>query len=448
MGIGLLNSVLCRHWLSADAVALWEDEQTVATWIAVEKSLAAVQAQLGLIPTNAAEAIAQLDITTIDFERLREDIAFQQHPFTPVLRQLEAALDDHAAGYLHWGATTQNIFDTAHALQMARTHALIASDLGQAMDSMRRLALAHKATPQSGRTHGQHALPITFGLKVASWHEEIGRHLARLQAAAQEDFAAVMGGAAGTFAAMQGQGREVQLRLASLLGLSNTQVPVRSSNDRMAHYVSLLALMGSTIERIAREVVFLQRTEIAEVSELHYPGKMGSSTMAQKRNPSNAMNLIGLAARLRACGQLMQEGMLIENEGFSAHSNLNDVTTPEAAVCAASLAHGLTQLIEGLQVNEANMRANLDRTRGQIMSEAIMMELARAMGRHHAHDVLYRATGIANQEGVELLDVLKRDPQVALHLSDLQVRRLQDPRTYLGECEQMVGALSNPDAHP
>ena len=440
MGAGLLESVLCRHWLHQPALDQWQDAATVAAWVQVEQALAKAQAELGLIPQEAALEIAAIEQDRIDWPRLRADIAHQMHPFTPVLRQLEDLCTPHAAGYLHWGATTQNIFDTASALQLQRTHSIIDAQLHQALQSMAALARQHRTTLQAGRTHGQHALPITFGLKVAAWHAEIGRHRQRIRQSAIEDLVVVMGGAVGTFSAMGGQGRAVQKRLAEMLGLADGGIPMRSSVDRFAHHVSLLALMGNTIEKIAREVVFMQRTEVAEAHESHHMGKMGSSTMAQKRNPSHALNMVVLAMRLRASSHLLHEAMVCEKEGFASHANLTDQTLAEAAVCAASLAAGLAHLVEGLSVDTAAMARNITLTHGLIMSEALMMHLGRAIGRHRAHKVLYEVTHAVLDKGQTLAAALAEHPALSGIIDPLDVERLIDPKNYIGEAAQMVDA--------
>lgn len=440
MGAGLLQSVFCRHWLHAPAVALWQDSATVTTWVEVEQALAKVQGAVGLIPQSAADEICAMDASHIDWQKLETDIAHQMHPFTPLLDQLEHFCSDHAAGFIHWGATTQNIFDTASALQLKRTYAIVDAQLALALDGLAQLAKKYRATPQAGRTHGQHALPITFGLKVAGWHAEIERQQRRLSEAAACDLVAVIGGAVGSFSAMEGLGREVQHRLAKELQLGDDGIPMRSMVDRFAHFVGMLALMGNTVEKISREVVFMQRTEIAEVSEAHHHGKVGSSTMAQKRNPSHAMNLIGLAYRLRANSQLINEAMVCENEGFASQANLTDVSLSEAAVCAASLAAGLAQLVTGLHVDEAAMQRNLAISKGLIMSEALMMRLGRQIGRHIAHQVLYEVSHSVVEQGISLKQALAEHP--ALKDSDItaELDALVDPKNYLGESEALVRA--------
>jgi adenylosuccinate lyase len=435
---GLLGSVFFRHWLHQPALELWSDRAVIRAWVQVEQALARAQARLRMIPEGAAKAIELIDIDQIDWRALERDIAHQMHPFTPVLHQLETLCGEDAAGYLHWGATTQNIFDTASALQMKSTLHIVFDKLDQTLHALGQLALQHALTPQAGRTHGQHALPISFGLKLAGWHAEIARHVERIRASAECDLVAVMGGGVGSFSAMQGRGREVQAEVANLLGLADAGVPSRSMGDRFAHLASLLALLGNTVEKIAREIVFLQRTEVSEANEAHHDGKMGSSTMAQKRNPSQAMNLIGLAYRIRYSSQLVQDAMVCENEGFAALSNVIDSSLVEVAVCAASLADGLARLCLGLQVNTEAMRKNLQMNHGLIMSEALMMRLAAKIGRHVAHQVLYEVTRRVLDAGQSLQIALREHPAVKPWMPELELDALLDPASYLGEAQALV----------
>lgn len=437
-GAGLLQSVFCRHWLYQPALELWRDRALVQTWIRVEQALAQVQAEVGLIPPEAARSIAKINVDEIDWKTLESEIAHQMHPFTPVLHQLERICGGQAAGYLHWGATTQNIFDTANALQLKSTLKIIAEKLDLALKTLAELAQRHAQTPQAGRTHGQHALPISFGLKVAGWHAEIQRHAMRLQRCAQEDLVVVMGGGVGSFSAMEGQGRRVQALLAQKLGLGDAGIPLRSMVDRFAHVASSLALLGNTIEKIAREIVFMQRTEIAEASEAHHDGKMGSSTMAQKRNPSQAMNLISLAYRLRASSQLIQDAMVCENEGFASHANLTDISVAEASVCGASLAAGFEKLMQGMEVDSVAMQRNLNLTHGLIVGEALMMHVGREIGRHVAHHVMYEITRSVLDEGISLEQAIRLHPALRDHPFQTRVNEVIKPSNYMGESADLV----------
>ncbi len=442
MTIGMFESFITRHWFSAEAKGIWKDQATLQAWLDVEVALARAQAELGLIPTDAAETIAACaDADRFDFDRLSGDIAHAQHPFVPVLRQFEEMCGDPAAGFVHWGATTQNIFDTAASLQMRKTHVHLVCKLSGAETALARLATAHRMTAQAGRTHGQHALPMTFGFKVVGWLEEIRRGRERLEERIERSFVAYLGGAIGTFAAMGGKGREVEALVAKHLGLSPAVLPMRSSYDRAADYVSALGLLAGSVEKIAHDVVFMQRTEIGEVEEAFHLGKVGSSTMAQKRNPSTALMLISLCRMLRARIPLALESMVRMDEGDSSATNVTDITLPEVAVLAASIAEGLENLVEGLVVHPAAMQRNLDLSNGLIVSEAVMMRLSGMIGRHHAHHLLYDAAQRTVMEGTPFLVAIKEHE--AMKAADEIAAEIDlDPTNYLGEASSLIDDLA------
>ena len=439
MTVGMFASCFTGHWFSAEAKALWSDRATLQAWLDVEAALARAQAELGMIPRGAAETIAaKARAELFDLDRLAQDIRRTMHPFVPVLRQFEALCGEEAAGYIHWGVTTQNIFETGCVLQLRASHRLLIQGFDRALAACAKLAAENRDVLQAGRTHGQHALPITFGFKVAAWREELRRHAARLAAAAGDAFVARTGGAVGTFAAMGGQGRAVQARLAELLGLGVAAIPVRSAFDGFAAYLGILGLIAATVEKVAREVVFLQRTEIAEAEERFETGKVGSSTMAQKRNPAHAQNIAGIAQILRSRVPLANESMLRPNEGDATAGNVADTLVPEMAILAVSVVEGLATLLEGLVVHPEAMRRNLDLTGGAILSEAIMMGLARRIGRHHAHHVLYDAAMQAAGGGISFVEALRQHPLLDRHKEALDLEALLDPVNYVGEAADCV----------
>ncbi|MCM5681283.1 adenylosuccinate lyase family protein [Schlegelella sp. S2-27] len=429
----MFDSFVTRHWFHAEAKRLWSDEATLQAWLDVEAALAQAQAGLGLIPAEAAATIAaHADARLFDTERLAEEIAFAQHPLVPVLHRFEELCGEPAAGYLHWGATTQNIFDTASALQMTATHAVIARHLEQAIDALSRLALEHRVTAQAGRTHGQHALPMTFGFKVSGWIDELDRERTRLDERLAGAFPACMGGAIGTFAAMGPAGREVERQLAALLGLRPAGLPMRSSYDRASDYIAALGLLAGTAQKIAQDVVFMQRTEIGEAAESFHVGKVGSSTMAHKRNPSTALLLASLARMLRARVPAALEAMVRMDEGDSSATNVTDTLLPEAAIIAASVAQTLQRLAQGLVVDPQAMQRNLTCTQGLIASEAVMMRLTPLIGRHMAHRVLYDAAQRARSECVPFLTAIVEHPLLqGLELPPTLAQALE-PSRYVG----------------
>ena len=361
----------------------------------------------------------------------------------PVLRQFEERCGEPAAGYIHWGATTQNIFDTAASLQMAKSHRLTLDFLATAIARLVSLAQAHRATLQAGRTHGQHALPMTFGFKVAGWADELARDRLRIEQRFSTSFVASMGGAIGTFAAMGESGPAVERLMAEKLGLAPAGLPMRASFDRVSDYVSALGLLAGTAEKIGHDIVFLQRTEIGEVAEAFHLGKVGSSTMAQKRNPSTALMLITMSRLLRAKLPLALESMVRMDEGDSSASNIGDLLLPEIGVLAVSLAETLEKLARGLVIHPEKMRRNAELTNGLIVSEAVMMRLTATMGRHHAHHLLYEAAQRAIAEAIPFREAIREHPLLREHrLPPGFLDEALSLDNYTGESGRLVDVVS------
>ena len=433
-GVGLFGSIFFKRWLNPQALTMWNDTATLTSWIEVELALARAQADCGLIPKQVSEQMAAtFSVARIDTVELQKGMDTTMHPFVPLLHQLEKLCGDEAASYLHWGATTQNIFDTATALRLKRTHTLMAQLLNDSIAQTAVLAIEYRDTPQAGRTHGQHALPITFGFKLAAWRSELRRMRDRLCDASLSAFMVSMGGAVGCYSAMGGKGREVQLRMAVLLDLSNHEIPVRSAGDGPLHYMGLLAMLATTVEKIAEEFIFLQRTEIAEAGEKFHDGKIGSSTMAQKRNPQQAQDLCVLARSLRGRMQLLQDAAIRSNEGDSTASSLADIAIAEMAVLGVSMLDRLLSLLRMASVDPIAMQRNLEVSGGLIMSEAVMMALAKKVGRHAAHRILYDVAQSVQEAKGSFEKLLNLQPEVNTVLSAQDIANLLNPENYLGE---------------
>ena len=434
MSVGMFESFFTGHWFNGDAKRIWSDLSTLQAWLDVEAALAHAQAELGLIPGEAARTIARnAEARRFDLPRLSEGIAFAQHPLVPVLHQLEELCGEPAAGFIHWGATTQNIFDTACSLQMHQTHRLLIDQLDTAIVDLGRLALEHRTTVMPGRTHGQHALPITFGFKLAGWIDELDRHRERLVQRLASSFTASMGGAIGTYAALGHAGRAVEVRMARQLGLHPTGLPMRSSCDRVCDYVAALGLLAATAQKIAQDIVFMQRTEVGEAAEAFHMGKVGSSTMAQKRNPSSALLLASLARMMRAKVPLALEAMVRMDEGDSSATNVTDTLMPEIAIMAMSITETLGKLAKGLVVHPETMRRNLGISKGLIASEAVMMRLTKMMGRHEAHRILYEAAQRSQSEGLPFIATLREHPCFATREFPEDLVQALDASAYVGE---------------
>jgi 3-carboxy-cis,cis-muconate cycloisomerase len=443
MTASMYDSFLTGHWFDAEAKHVWRDTATLQSWLDVEAALANAQAALGLIPPGAAARIAEKAHTRFfDTHKLADDIAHAQHPLVPVLHQLEALVGEPDAGFIHWGATTQNIFDTASALQMRATHAILMRHLDAGIASLARLAQAHRDTVMPGRTHGQHALPMTLGFKLAGWVAELDRHRTRLQDRLATSFTASMGGAIGTYAAMGPLGRQVEGRLAEQLGLLPSGLPMRSSYDRVNDYVGVLAMLAATAQKIAQDVVFMQRTEVGEAAEAFHLGKVGSSTMAQKRNPSTALLLASLCRMLRGRAPMALEAMVRMDEGDSSATNVCDTLLPEVAILATSIAGTLDRLAHGLVVHPAQMRRNLELTQGLIASEAAMMSLTKHMGRHQAHRLLYEAAQRSQSEGVPFAQAIREHPLWATEAFPPEVLESLDASAYVGDSATLAAATA------
>jgi adenylosuccinate lyase/3-carboxy-cis,cis-muconate cycloisomerase len=417
---------------TAELRAIFDSRALIQAWLDVEVALAEAQAEVGVIPAEAAARIArEADASLYDLAALRDGIAASKHPLVPLIRALVERCGEHG-GSVHWGATTQDIVDTALVLAASAALGLIRRDLERSAQAAAALARLHAGTPMAGRTHGQHAVPITFGLKAATWADELSRALERLDGASSVVSTAQLSGAAGTFATLGADAGVVQEAFCRRLGLARADVHWHPTRDRLRDLAHALAQLSSAAERIAAEVVRLQATELEEAAEPTTEAHVGSSTMPQKRNPMTCEYVIASARLLRA-----QTGVLGE---AGAHAFERDmglwavewIAVPQALILAGGVADKLATVLEGLVVDERRMRANLDLTAGQIMAEAATMALARAIGHEPAHAAVLAASRRALAAGRTLLDELADDPTVSAHIDRAELEPVMDPASYLG----------------
>jgi len=417
---------------TAEVRAIFESRALVQGWLDVERALAEAEAEAGVIPAEAARRIAaEADASLYDLTALREGITASKHPLVPLVRALVERCGDEGR-WVHWGATTQDIVDTALVLQARSALGPIERDVARAVAAAGSLAGRYAESPMAGRTHAQHAVPITFGLKAATWADELGRCRERLAAAGSAALVTQLSGAAGTLATLGEQAEAVQEGFARRLGLARTDVHWHATRDRLRDVGHALVQIASAAERIASEVVRLQSTELEEAAEPTSDAHVGSSTMPQKRNPMTCEYVVASARLLRA-----QLGALVDApaHGFERDMRywaIEWVALPEAFVLSAGVVDKLAGVLEGLAVDEERMRANLDLTRGQIMAEAVMMALGRSLGHEEAHALVLAASRRALAGGRDLVDVLAEEPAVADRLTRSELEALLDPTTYLG----------------
>ncbi len=403
-------------------------------WMDVEAALAKAQADIGMIPKEAApviEAHAKLEL----FDRARVDEGFHRtgHTIVPLVWELSRLCGEPYGGYVHWGATTENIVRTGDTLQLRKAHRIILALNNEVLTAMADLAERSADMPMAGRTHGQHAVPVTMGLKVASWIDALLRFKERMQEAEKRIFIGMLGGAAGSLASFDGQGLKLQAKYAEVLGLTPMAVPSRSLTDHQAEYVTILGLFGGSAGMIGREIYHLMRTEYGEAEEPVPPGTVGSSTMPQKRNPHLTQDIIAAGAEIRAQVPLAMEAVLSEHEADRTTSLMMRNAMQRSCILAGDILVRLREVMQGLKLNPDRMRSNLDIGQGLIMAEALMLSLGAQIGRQEAHDVVYDAAQEAGQGHGDFAALLGADERVTKHLSTEQIQGMLDPAAYTGE---------------
>jgi 3-carboxy-cis,cis-muconate cycloisomerase len=419
--------------------ALYRLENRWQAWLDVEVALAKAQAELGIIPATAAEAIAgAARLELMDRGRIDEGFARTGHTIVPLVWELGRVVGDPHGGWVHWGATTQNITQTGDLLVLRQAHGVFLRLIGEALNAAADLAERGAEMPMAGRTHGQHAVPATFGFKVAVWIDELSRHVERFRQAAPRIFVAMLGGAAGTFASLGAQGPAVQAGIGRHLGMVPMSVPSRVIGDHLAENICLLGMLAATCGKIGREIYTLMKTEFGEVEEPVPPGTVGSSTMPQKRNPKLCQDIIAAAAEIRTTVPLALEAMMTEHEADRTTSLMFDAADARAAIATGDMLSRLVEVLRGLKLDPERMRANLDLGGGLIMAEAVMLNLGKEIGRQHAHDVVYEAAQTAAVEGKSFGELLAADPLVTAHLDAKAVQALLDPTAYTGLSADMA----------
>ena len=440
MGSTVFDSVLFRDMFgTAEMRAVFSDEALIARYIEAEVALARAQAKMGVVPQAAAAAIAAAaQSIVIDIEKLRCETEIVGYPILPLVHQLSAAADD-AGGFVHWGATTQDIMDTANVLQIRAALEIVARDLREVRDILAAMAKKYRNTPMAGRTHLQQALPVTFGYKAAVWLSSIDRHIERVDQALPRILLGEFSGAAGTLASVGDRGLEMQKLFCDELGLHQPSITWHVARDGIAEAVTLLGLITGTLGKIATDVMLLSSSEFGEVAEPFVPGRGASSTMPQKRNAISSELMLAAAKAVRQHVATMLDGMIHDLERATGPWHLEWVSLPESFLLTASSLAQAKFMLAGLVVNEQRMLQNLDMTQGLIVAEAVMMAAAPKLGRQKAHDIVYDACRKAIEGGGRLADILAGVPEISDALGgEAAIRHHCDPANYLGLCGPMV----------
>ena len=415
---------------------IWTEENKYACWLQVESAASTVLAEDGVIPVAAAAAIATkasfdvVRIQAIEAEVKHDIIAFT----TAVAESLKAQGLDSESRWLHYGLTSNDIVDTAQALQVKEASKLIREALVGFIDVLKRRAIEFKHTPTIGRTHGIHAEPTTFGLKLLNWLAEMERNLVRFDAAAEDMRVGKLSGAVGTFGHLKPDHEE---RICARLGLKPAPVATQViQRDRHAAYISVLALLGSTLDKIATEVRHLQRTEVREAQEYFSEKQKGSSAMPHKKNPITSEQISGLARVLRSNAQAAFENVPLWHERDISHSSVERVIFPDSTVLTHYLLTKITSLIDKLLVYPARMLRNLESTGGLIFSGQLLLDLAEAgMMREDAYRLVQGHATRAWKEDLVFRDEVARDAEISGLLSQEQLAKTFDMTRQLGNVD-------------
>jgi 3-carboxy-cis,cis-muconate cycloisomerase len=439
MASTVLDSALFRDSFGTPAMrGIFDDATLLARYTEVEVALARVQGQLGIIPAQAAKDIAaRCDASKLDLTRLKQETEVVGYPILPLVRQLAAQCGE-AGKFLHWGATTQDIMDTAVVLQVRDALALIEKDIATLQATLSRQAKRYRDTPMAGRTHLQQALPITFGYKIAVWLAMLDRHAERLQQMKPRVLVGQFAGAAGTLASLGDRGMDVQKALCEELKLAQPAATWHAARDGLAEAVNFLGLLTGSLGKVAFDVMLMASTEVAEVAEPFVQGRGASSTMPQKRNPISSELILACAKAVRQHAGLMLDALVQDFERATGPWHAEWIALPEAFILTGGALHQAKFMLAGLQVDEARMRRNLDMTHGLIVAEAVMMGLAPHLGRNEAHDIVYDACRAVAEHGGSLADALAKVPEVTKHLDRKALEKLTDPANYLGAAQEMV----------
>src|SRR5277367_1568756 len=393
--------------------AIWSDENKYRMWLAVESAASDVLAEDGIVPPEAAKAIRERG--EIDVQRIQQIEAEVKHDVIAFTTAVAEKIGPESR-WLHYGLTSNDVVDTAQALQTKAASAIITGGLNKLAAVLKKRALEFKDTPTIGRTHGIHAEPTTFGLKLLNWYSETQRNLARFHAAAEDMRVGKLSGAVGTFGHLKPEHEE---RICARLGLEPAAVATQViQRDRHAHYISTLAIIASTLDKIATEIRHLQRTEVREAEEFFSEKQKGSSSMPHKRNPITSEQISGLARVIRANAQAAYENVALWHERDISHSSAERIIIPDSTILTDYLLEKTSTLIENLLVYPARMLRNLESTGGLIFSGQLLLDLAESgMAREEAYRVVQDHAMRAWREELVFKDEIAGDPAITSRLN-------------------------------
>jgi 3-carboxy-cis,cis-muconate cycloisomerase len=436
----IIDSSIFQGIFTTDAMRqVWSDENRTAKYVEIERALALVQGRLGIIPEEAADEIVRhCHIDRIDMARLRQQTERIGYPILGVVTQINQLCRDKLGEYVHWGATTQDITDTATVLQIREGLQLVDDELAAIANAMAKLAKEHRLTPVIGRSNLQQAIPVTFGYKMAGLLSAILRHRERLAQLKERVLVGEFAGAAGTLASIGKGAMETQAGLCAELGLKQPTIAWHTIRDNIAETGALLGLIGGTLGKLSMDVKLMMQTEVGEVFEPYHHGRGSSSTMPQKRNPIASCYIHAAISVVRQHSAALMDAMVADHERSTGPWEIEWIVLPEAFCLIAGALKQSRAVVEGLEVNAAAMMRNIEMTGGLVMSEAVMMGLGPYIGREYAHDLVYDLCRESLATKAPLIELLVAHPEISRHVGRAELERMLDPANYLGQSGVMV----------
>ncbi|MFQ0996218.1 adenylosuccinate lyase [Gilliamella sp. CG25] len=430
--------ILGNNFSTSEMRAIWSEQNRLEKQVAVEVALAKAQGELGVIPCDAADAIvAKADASKLSIEQIAKQAAKAKHSLMSTINALQDQVGD-AGQFIHYGATTQDIVDTATVLQLKQSFAIIERDTKLVACELKKLAKQYQYLPMVGRTHGMQALPTTFGFKLAVWLDEFVRHLQRLSEIKQRVLVGNISGAICTYAAMGKLGVQVEARTLTLLDLNTPNIGWQAARDRFSEYASVIALISGTLGKMGNEFYNLMRTEINEVEEPFSDGKIGSTTMPHKRNPAALEGLASLTAPLLKSVALIHESMKVEHERDAMSWRAEWIALPEINLYLSSQLQTALAVLQGLKVNAERMLTNLTLQNGLLLSEKVMFEIGKRLGKQTAHRLVYQSAMQAFEQNKTFKAVLLADPILNKEFTEDELDSWLEPVNYVGLAPEKV----------
>ncbi|KHN55858.1 adenylosuccinate lyase [Pectobacterium fontis] len=417
---------------------VWSEHNRLTKQVDVEVALALAEGELGVIPLDAAKTIAEnADASALNVEEIAKDAARMKHSLMPTIAAIQKQCG--AAGeFIHYGVTTQDIVDTATVLQLKQSFDIVVRDTQLLAVELKRLAKKYQHTLMAGRTHGMQALPTTFGFKLAVWLDEFIRHLERLGEIKERVLVGNINGAICTYASFGEQGPEIERLTLDKLGLNTPNIGWQSARDRFSEYASVAVLISGTLGKIGNELYNLMRTEINEIEEPFSEGKIGSTTMPHKRNPAALEGLASLTAPLFKSAALIHESMKVEHERDAMSWRAEWIALPEINIYLSAQLQNALGILRGMSVNEKQMLANLDLQNGLLLSEKVMFEIGKRLGKQTAHHLVYECSMQAFEQNQSFKSVLLAHPVLSEQVTAVDLDAWLDPANYVGSAPQKV----------